>query len=215
MSIPRNASLVLLGDSYTTFAGYLPEGNYVYYPNPQSVPDVTDVEMTWWKLLIRKQHLRLLCNESSSGTTISARVRETHNPGDAFISRMKRVLGPDGVNGEKPQLILIMGGTNDSWIGNEAGELQFENWTDETLQQVLPAACYMLDYITTHNPNAAILFMINSELREEITEGLAAVCEHYGVKTLRLQDISKQNGHPDILGMQQIAHQVDLALNEL
>ena len=73
----------------------------------------------------------------------------------------------------------------------------------------------MLDYITTHNPNAAILFMINSELREEITEGLAAACEHYGVKTLRLQDISKQNGHPDILGMQQIAHQADLALNEL
>lgn len=214
MSITQNASLVLLGDSYTTFAGHLPEENYVYYPNA-SVPEVTDVEMTWWKQLIHMRGLRLLCNESSSGTTISTRVRETHTANDAFINRMKRVLGPEGVNGEKPEVVLILGGTNDSWIGNEAGELQFENWTDETLPQVLPAACYMLDYITTHNPNAAILFILNSELREEITEGLASACAHYGVKVLRLKDISKQNGHPDILGMQQIARQVDQALNEL
>ena len=108
-----------------------------------------------------------------------------------------------------------MGGTNDSWIGNEAGELQFEGWTDETLLQVLPAACYMLDYITTHNPDAAILFMLNTGLREEIADGLMAACAHYGVKLLQLQEISKKSGHPDVEGMKQIAHQTDLALNEL
>ena len=215
MSITRNCSLVLLGDSYTTFAGHIPEGNAIFYPRLEAVPDVTDVEMTWWKQLIHMRKLRLLCNESSSGTTISTRVREVHTPKDAFISRMKRVLGPDGVNGEKPELILIMGGTNDSWIGNEAGELQFEDWTDETLLQVLPAACYMLDYITTHNPDAAILFMLNTGLREEIADGLTAACEHYGVHLLRLQDISKQSGHPDVMGMKQIAEQTDRALDAL
>ncbi len=215
MSNTRNCSLVLLGDSYTTFAGYIPEGNTVFYPRPEAVPDVTDVEMTWWKQLIHMRNLRLLCNESSSGTTISTRVREVHTPKDAFISRMKRVLGPEGVNGEKPELILIMGGTNDSWIGNEAGALQFENWTEETLLQVLPAACYMLDYITAHNPSAAILFVLNTGLREEIADGLVAACKYYGVKVLCLHDISKQSGHPDVEGMKQIAHQIDLALNEL
>lgn len=215
MSITRNCSLVLLGDSYTTFAGHIPEGNSIFYPRLEAVPDVTDVEMTWWKQLIHMRGLRLLCNESSSGTTISTRVREVHTPKDAFISRMKRVLGPEGVMGEKPELVLIMGGTNDSWIGNEAGELQFEGWTDETLLQVLPAACYMLDYITTHNPDAAILFMLNTELREEIADGLIAACEHYGVPVLCLHDISKQSGHPDVLGMKQIALQVDQALDAL
>lgn len=214
MSITRNCSLVLLGDSYTTFAGHIPEGNTVFYPRLEAVPDVTDVEMTWWKQLIHMRNLRLLCNESSSGTTISTRVREVHTPKDAFVSRMKRVLGPNGVNGEKPELILIMGGTNDSWIGNEAGELQFEGWTDETLLQVLPAACHMLDYIKTNNPDATILFMLNTGLREEIADGLSTACEHYGVNLMHLQNVSKQSGHPDVLGMKQIAEQANRILDE-
>lgn len=214
MSITRNCSLVLLGDSYTTFKGYLPENNYVFYPH-EAVPDVTNVEMTWWKQLIHMRSLHLLCNESSSGTTISNRVRETHTTADSFINRMKRVLGPNGVNGEKTNLILIMGGTNDSWIGNEAGELQFEGWTDESLMQVLPAACYMLDYITTNNPDAVKLFLVNNGLREEITEGLVAACEHYGVSVHRLHDISKQFDHPDAEGMKQIAWQANETLDKL
>jgi len=215
MSITRNCSLVLLGDSYTTFAGHIPEGNTVFYPRLEAVPDVTNVEMTWWKQLIHTRNLRLLCNESSSGTTISTRVREVHTPKDAFVSRMKRVLGPNGVNGEKPELILIMGGTNDSWIGNEAGELQFDGWTDENLLQVLPAACYMFDYIKTYNPDATILFMLNTGLREEIAEGLSAACKHYGIKLMHLQNVSKQSGHPDVLGMKQIAEQTNRILDEL
>ena len=149
-------------------------------------------------------------NFGIGGTRIAKQTAPSENPrwDLDFVSRVPEM--PENVD-----LVCIFGGTNDSWIGNEAGKLQFENWTDETLLQVLPAACYMLDYITTHNPNAAILFILNSELREEITEGLASACAHYGVKVLRLKDISKQNGHPDILGMQQIARQVDQALNEL
>ena len=215
MRTTRNCSLVLLGDSYTTFAGHIPEGNTIFYPRLEAVPDVTDVEMTWWKQLIQMRNLHLLCNESSSGTTISTHVRDVHTTKDAFISRMKRVLGSDGVNGEKPELSLIMGGTNDSWLGTDAGKLQFENWTDETLLQVLPAACYMLDYITTHNPDAAILFVLNTDLRKEIASGLIAACKHYSVNILCLHDISKQSGHPDVLGMQQIAYQVNRALDAM
>ena len=121
----------------------------------------------------------------------------------------------DALKGEKPELILILGGTNDSWIGNEAGELQFEGWSDESMKETLPAACYMLDYITRHNPNAAILFILNSDLRPEIAEGLVAACAHYGVALVRLEDISKQCGHPDVEGMKQIAAQVGRALDAL
>ena len=45
MKHTRGCSLVLLGDSYTTFAGHIPQGNWVYYPR-EDVPDVTDVEQT-------------------------------------------------------------------------------------------------------------------------------------------------------------------------
>ena len=208
----RDCSLILLGDSYTTFAGHIPDGNWSFYPR-DAVPDVVDVSQTWWWQLIAMRHLKLLVNESSSGTTISCRVREVHTPADAFISRMKRALGPDGAAGEKPQLILIMGGTNDSWIGNEAGQLQFDSWTDEDLLQVLPAACYMMDYIIRHNPQAEVRFMLNTDLREEIADGLKAACAHYGVPVLELKDVSKQSGHPDAEGMRQIARQVDAWLD--
>ena len=32
MKTTRDCSLVLLGDSYTTFAGHIPEGNWAFYP---------------------------------------------------------------------------------------------------------------------------------------------------------------------------------------
>jgi len=57
--------------------------------------------------------------------------------------------------------------------------------------------------------------MLNTGLREEISEGLAAACAHYGVPLLRLQDISKKSGHPDVLGMKPIAEQTDRALDAL
>lgn len=214
MKHTRACSLVLLGDSYTTFAGYIPQGNWVYYPR-EDVADVTDVEQTWWRRLIRMRGLRLLANESSSGTTLSTRVREEHTVADAFVSRMRRVLGPEGVGGERAELILIFGGTNDSWMDNEAGALQFSDWGEADLRQVLPATCCLLDFVTRHNPDATILLIVNTDLREEIAQGLAAACAHYGVPALQLRDISKHNGHPDARGMEQIAQQVDRALDNL
>ena len=80
---------------------------------------------------------------------------------------------------------------------------------------MLPAACYLLDFVTRHNPDATILLIVNTDLREEIAQGLVAACAHYGVPALRLRDISKQNGHPDVQGMEQIARQVDQALDRL
>ena len=54
-----------------------------------------------------------------------------------------------------------------------------------------------------------------SNLRPEIAEGLVAACAHYGVALVRLEDISKQCGHPDAEGMKQIAAQVGRALDAL
>ena len=92
-------TLAILGDSYSTFEGWLPEGNYIYYPN-ENVPDMTRAEDTWWQLLIAKRGFRLLINDSSSGTTVSTSVRPEHVITDAFIMRMKNSLSAAGVNGE-------------------------------------------------------------------------------------------------------------------
>ena len=41
----------ILGDSYSTFEGMIPEGYAVYYPNNGN--DVKEVSQTWWDLYIK------------------------------------------------------------------------------------------------------------------------------------------------------------------
>ena len=42
-------TVAILGDSYSTFDGYIPEGNACwYFTTPQGDNDVVKVEDTWW-----------------------------------------------------------------------------------------------------------------------------------------------------------------------
>ena len=42
-------TVAVLGDSYSTFDGYIPEGNAAwYFTHPQGENDVVRVEDTWW-----------------------------------------------------------------------------------------------------------------------------------------------------------------------
>ena len=68
-------TVAILGDSYSTFQGYIPEGNaYWYYvpgkPEPERT-DVTDVTQTWWWILTHREGYKLGVNDSYSGATVS------------------------------------------------------------------------------------------------------------------------------------------------
>ena len=65
-------SVSILGDSYSTFQGYLqPSTNYVWYnAGKHDNTDVTKVQQTWWHQLISSKGLRLCVNNSFSGATI-------------------------------------------------------------------------------------------------------------------------------------------------
>ena len=62
----------ILGDSYSTFEGYLqPDTNSIwYYTLPRHKTDVVSVRQTWWHQLIRENDYRLCVNNSFSGATI-------------------------------------------------------------------------------------------------------------------------------------------------
>ena len=55
-------------------------------------------------------------------------------------------------------------------------------------------------------------FKYDKIVREDITSSTVEICRHYGIPFIELQDVSKQNGHPDIAGMKAIASQVLAAL---
>ena len=189
----------------------MPEGCYIFYPF-DGIDDVTSVMDTWWYQLIQRREMRLLINDSSSGTTVSTSVREQHRLEDAFVIRMKKSLSADGIGGEKPDCVILFGGTNDDWLEVPAGTLKDEGWTEEDLKQILPAYCCMLSETVRNNPQAAVFAVINTDMKPSTIRGMQAACAHYGVHCVTLHDISKQCGHPDRLGMSQIADQIDQAM---
>ena len=207
----NGCKLTILGDSYSTFKGQIPQSNYVFYPF-DGIDDVTCPEDTWWYQLVHRRGLKLLLNDSSSGTTVSTSVREQHKLEDAFVMRMKNSLSSAGVNGEKPDCIILFGGTNDDWLEVPVGSLKYEKRTDPDLKQILPAYCEMLSYTVENNPQAAIFAVINTDMRLSTIRSMQEACAHYGVHCVTLHDISKQCGHPDRLGMRQIADQIDEAM---
>jgi len=202
---PRAISF--LGDSYTTFEGYIPEGNAVwYYSQPDtSMTDVSAVEQTWWHQVVTDGGYKLVTNDSYSGATICYTGYGGADYSDrSFITRLGRVGNPD--------ILVILGGTNDSWAGAPVGEYKYEDIQREDLYNYRPALAKLLQDAKKMYPKTKLLFVMNSELREDITESSKEICRHYGVTFLQLKDIDKKNGHPSVEGMADIASQVLSAL---
>lgn len=210
----KNCNVCILGDSYSTFRGYLPEGQAVYYPNPEKVKDVTAVEHTWWQPLFARRNMHLLINDSYSGSTVCKDTRPGQGPESAFVYRMHNTLSSRGIGGEKPDVIFLFGTTNDAWLDRKVGENMYENRTEEDLFCVLPAACEMIEFVTKENPQALVCVMINCGIKDEIRMGLKAAAEHYGAAAVVLHDIDKENGHPTKLGMAQISGQAEEVLDK-
>lgn len=192
----------ILGDSYSTFEGFIPEGNEVwYFAGPQKRTDVTKVEETWWWQVINEGGYKLGVDESWSGATVC---NTGYNDKDytprSFVTRSTRLGSPD--------IILICGATNDSWAGVKMGDYLYSDWKRADLYYFRPAMAKMLDNIRLHYPNVKVYFILNTELRKEINESVETICKHYNVPLIKLHDIEKQNGHPNIKGMKSFATQV-------
>jgi len=217
----QQTRISILGDSYSTYEGYLtPDTNEIWYfkpENPQlhSKNDVRTVEQTWWYQVIEKMNATLEVNNAFSGATI-CRTGYSKGPeprvtiaglekhadysNRSFINRSNKLGNPD--------IILVCGGTNDSWCGAPIGEYIFGNQTEEQLYYFRPAMAKLLADLRTNYPKAKLLFILNTELKEDINESVHTICKHYDVDCLDLKDIDKQQGHPSIKGMKDIAEQV-------
>lgn len=203
----------ILGDSYSTYVGWVvPDTNLIwYYPTEsqyhQKGNDVCAVEQTWWHQVIMRMGAKLERNNAYSGATIcytGYRPEKDKPHADysdrAFITRSNWLGNPD--------VILVCGATNDSWCGAPIGDYVFGNWSNEQLYSFRPAMAKLLYDLKGNYPKARIVFILNSELKDEINESVHTICKHYDVPCLDLHDIDKQWGHPSIAGMKAFADQV-------
>lgn len=197
-------SLSILGDSYSTFEGWLtPDTNLVWYTVPPDTrrTDVKRVGETWWWQVLKRKGWKLEVNNSYSGSTIcNTGYRDEDYTHESFVTRLANLGSPD--------VIIIFGGTNDSWAGSPIGEFKYEDIRRADLYTFRPAMAYMLSRLQELYPTAGLWFVSNDGLKESVTKSIHEICGHYGVPVIQLEGIDKKSGHPSVIGMQQIAEQV-------
>ena len=202
----------VLGDSYSTYDGYTNVGDRSGYTTwyPANNQSFTDVSQTWWKLLESETDLSLLDIDAYSGTCIcydgyGDGTKDQGRRGVSFIQRAEMV--------GYAEYIFVFGGTNDSTVNVQTGNYIYSGWTELDKEFFRPACAYLLHELKKIYPLSKIVFIKNTGLKDGIATSIDAICEHYSVPVVELQNIEKQNGHPTRTGMVQIATQVKAFLD--
>ena len=230
-------SFSILGDSISTFQGYIPAGYYDFFPGNG---EVNAVEDTWWQIVAGDLELALYVNGSSSGATVAGDSTGTENPQCACNEF--RTGGLAGSAGACPDRIIVYLGTNDLLeavpLGDNdgtgavaAGEIN--TFSDaytlmlDKLQANYPSAkiyCCTLLQIGTYGTQTPYVEMVNGEqltsadYGEVITriaknKGLSVIdLYNCGVTIKNLKEMSSDGVHPTAAGMRMIAAAVEEAL---
>lgn len=97
----QGKKLSILGDSISTYAGYIPSGNANYYTGSNC--GVTSVTQTWWYRSLHALGAALLVNNSWSGSRVSA---TNGNESAGCMTRCQEL-------GSAPDVIIVYMGIND------------------------------------------------------------------------------------------------------
>ncbi len=204
-------NIFILGDSYSTFEGYIPQGYVAYYTNAgREGNDVDQVGQTWWHQLLTETNSTLLKNCSYSGTTICNTGYDGRDCTDiSFIARFDKLVAENYFKENTVNTFFLFGGTNDSWANSPIGEMMYSDWKKEDLFSVLPAFCYLIHQIRINLPDTRVVCILNTpELKSVINEKFKEACEKYNINSIQLDDIDITRGHPTVKGMTQIKDQI-------
>lgn len=195
LHVSAGQKVSILGDSYSTFEGYVyPDTNVCYYP----CHDVNTVELMWWHLFISKYGLVLEKNNSYSGSTICYRESA---PGNSYIERAGNLGNPD--------IILVFGGTNDSWQNLPFGNYQYTDFEDKELYKFRPAFAFLMGYLKQLYPQATIVNLINPGINIGYQVAMTDITKYYGICNIELGSFYlTTTGHPTSEGMASIAAQL-------
>ena len=136
----------VLGNSISTYKGYIPSSYKCY---SRYMPGKFKVEDTWWMLLKMISGYELLSNASWSGSTI---VNEGASDSNSYFTSDKRLteLGRKGT----PDIILVLGGTNDWGNSKELGDFPSDSSFD--MKTFRGAYSYLVKKLCDMYPNSKI-----------------------------------------------------------
>lgn len=146
-SIYKNKKLSLLGDSISTYIGYIPSGQtYEYNGNNQGVSSVND---TWWMKLINALDMVLLVNNSWSGTCVT-NIRDSVKGNDSNAVIRSELLG------NNPDVIIFYMGINDFCFEAELGDYEGLTPVPSDMTKFSSAYAMALDKMMAKYPEAEI-----------------------------------------------------------
>jgi len=202
-------NVVILGDSYSTFEGFIPKGQETYYLDGAEYSDVWSVDDTWWGKLCKEFDLNLVLNDSWSGATVSY---TWYNGVDcsktsSFIHRFHKLFDQGFFDTHAVDTVFIFGGTNDCWADVHFGKKKFSDFKRSDLYYVFPAIAYLVSEIK-NRLGVEVVFIINDMLKPEVARFIKDACNRNGARYVQLKNIDKINRHPSKVGMIEIYEQV-------
>lgn len=196
--------IAIIGDSISTFYGYIPEGYSYFYPYPTA--DLYDYNQTWWMQVINNLGGGLFVNNSYSGSCVS-----TGTSGTNTDSRLSSTI----INKECPDVIIIYMGSNDcasKFVGIRDFRNEYKVMLDK-LQKLCPNSEIILCTL-------AISKLYTVENQIEYNEVIRNYANNYNLKLIDLEktDISNDlvdSAHPNRNGHNIFAKKVmELILEE-
>lgn len=149
--------LSVIGDSISTYKGYIPEGYAAWYPNGGQ--DVNSVDKTWWKMLSDRTHMTIGTIAAWSGSTVCGDATSTTNAEAGCSTKRVNDLALNGI----PDIIICYIGYNDIKMGSSSrplGEYKGNSeYPTETSNLIVFSDAYatMLKKIMKTYPHAMVL----------------------------------------------------------
>ena len=223
----------ILGDSITTYQGWIPEGYACFYPDADN--DIKDVTQTWWMQVIQNTGMRLLVNGSYSASAVCGDSRAEDSSAGCSNRRIVDLMGADGT---VPDVILVFMGVNDFFhsitLGKFSGTPSYRtdhyiwDFTEgyelmlQKLQAVYPTSrIYCMTLLEANsgdhprvNGNGNTIADYNSRIRQvAAAHGVPVIDVHNcGMEVYELNRYTSDGVHPNREGASKIASYVTNAL---
>lgn len=139
--------LSVLGDSISTYTGYIPDGYETFY----TAENLASVNDTWWKKVCDRMGIQLLVNNSYSGSCVAKRSGVTIPSGSETARNMAL---DDGENA--PDIIIVELGTNDFLVSVSVGSYAVSSKETFDAYSFKGAYAKMLWNILSRYPNSKV-----------------------------------------------------------
>ena len=171
----------LIGDSISTFAGYIPSNYIAHYPKGK----IDSVDKTYWFSLAQKLGCAVQ-NLSSGGSTVTNK---------SSLSLPKRA---PLVDSDSDLIIIALGANDTNTESNE--ELNYSKELSDYDESIFTEAYIKgLRIILENNPNSDVLLITMDKPGRNPNNAVAtkAIAEHYGVMYLDIRGTYDGELHPD------------------